>query len=35
MFKKLGKMKIGKRLKNSFTQIIVVFGVLLGMKQKN
>lgn len=28
MFKKLGKMKIGKRLKNSFTQIIVVFGVL-------
>ncbi len=28
MFKKLGKMKIGKRLKNAFTQIIVVFGIL-------
>lgn len=28
MFKKLGKMKIGKRLKKSFTQIIVVFGIL-------
>lgn len=28
MFKKLGKMKIGKRLKTAFTQIIVIFGIL-------
>lgn len=28
MFKKLGKMNIGKRLKSAFTQIILVFGVL-------
>lgn len=28
MFKKLNKMKIGERLKNSFTQVIVIFGIL-------
>lgn len=28
MFKKLGKMNIGKRLKSAFTQVILVFGVL-------
>lgn len=28
MFKKLNKMKIGARLKKSFRQIIIVFGVL-------
>lgn len=28
MFKKLGKMNIGKRLKSAFTQIILVFGIL-------
>lgn len=28
MFKKLNKMNIGKRLKKSFTQIIIVFGIL-------
>lgn len=28
MFKKLNKMKIGERLKKSFTQVIVIFGIL-------
>lgn len=28
MFKKLNKMKIGERLKKSFTQVIIIFGVL-------
>lgn len=28
MFKKLNKMKIGARLKKSFRQIILIFGIL-------
>lgn len=31
MFKKLNKMKIGARLKTSFRQIIIIFGILSGL----
>ena len=32
MFKKLNKMKIGARLKKSFRQIILIFGILSALQ---